>query len=146
MKELKMKKLRPDAVLPTRGSAGAAGLDLYACLEAPVTLQPGALERIPTGIAIALPGPDNVGLIFGRSGLGVKHGITLSNSVGVIDSDYRGELQVGLCNVGSEPYTIQPGERFAQLVVMPVFTPIPVEVQELDGTDRGEGGFGSTGR
>lgn len=146
MKELKMKKLRPDAVLPTRGSAGAAGLDLYACLEAPVTLQPGALERIPTGIAIALPGPDTVGLIFGRSGLGVKHGITLSNSVGVIDSDYRGELQVGLCNVGSEPYTIQPGERFAQLVVMPVFTPIPVEVQELDGTDRGEGGFGSTGR
>lgn len=146
MKELKMKKLRPDAVLPTRGSAGAAGLDLYACLEAPVTLQPGALERIPTGIAIALPGPDTVGLIFGRSGLGVKHGITLSNSVGVIDSDYRGELQVGLCNVGSEPCTIQPGERFAQLVVMPVFTPIPVEVQELDGTDRGEGGFGSTGR
>ncbi len=146
MKELKMKKLRPEAVLPTRGSAGAAGLDLYACLEAPVTLQPGALERIPTGIAIALPGPDTVGLIFGRSGLGVKHGITLSNSVGVIDSDYRGELQVGLCNVGSEPYTIQPGERFAQLVVMPVFTPIPVEVQELDGTDRGEGGFGSTGR
>ena len=146
MKELKMKKLRPEAVLPTRGSAGAAGLDLYACLEAPVTLQLGALERIPTGIAIALPGPDTVGLIFGRSGLGVKHGITLSNSVGVIDSDYRGELQVGLCNVGSEPYTIQPGERFAQLVVMPVFTPIPVEVQELDGTDRGEGGFGSTGR
>ena len=141
-----MKKLRPEAVLPTRGSAGAAGLDLYACLEAPVTLQPGALERIPTGIAIALPGPDTVGLIFGRSGLGVKHGMTLSNSVGVIDSDYRGELQVGLCNVGSEPYTIQPGERFAQLVVMPVFTPIPVEVQELDGTDRGEGGFGSTGR
>ena len=139
-------KIGKDIPYPFYATAGAAAMDLCACVDAPVEVAPRALVSIPTGIAIALPSAEYVALVFARSGLGIKHGIDLSNGVGVIDSDYRGELQVGLCNVGSEPYTIQPGERFAQLVVMPVFTPIPVEVQELDGTDRGEGGFGSTGK
>ena len=146
MQPLKIKKLHPDAVLPTRASDGAAGLDLYARLDAPVTLEPRGLYRIPTGVAIALPGPETVGLIFARSGLGVKHGISLSNAVGVIDSDYRGELIVGLCNLSGEPYTLNPGERFAQLVIAPVLLPELLETDDLGETARGTGGFGSTGR
>lgn len=146
MEPLKIKKLRPNAVLPSRGSDGAAGLDLYACMEGPVTLEPRGLYRIPTGVAIALPDRNTVGLIFARSGLGVKHGISLSNAVGVIDSDYRGELNVGLCNLGDEPYTLNPGERFAQLVIMPVLMPELLETDDLGETERGTGGFGSTGK
>lgn len=146
MEPLKIKKLRPNAVLPTRGSDGAAGLDLYACMDEPVTLEPRGLYRIPTGVAIALPDRNTVGLIFARSGLGVKHGISLSNAVGVIDSDYRGELNVGLCNLGDEPYTLNPGERFAQLVIMPVLMPELLETDDLGETERGTGGFGSTGK
>ncbi len=101
---------------------------------------------IPSGIAVSLPGSGYAAFVFARSGLGVKHGISLSNGVGVIDSDYRGEICVGLCNLGTQPYEIQPGERIAQLVVMPV-CPLPVqEAAELDQTQRGAGGFGSTGR
>ena len=100
---------------------------------------------MPTGVAVALP-PDTVGLVCGRSGLGVKHGVTLANSVGVIDCDYRGELNIGLINHGLEPYTIQPGERCAQLLVVPVLMPAPAPVERLDETARGTGGFGSTGR
>lgn len=145
-KKLKIKRVRENAVLPVRGSDGAAGLDLCACLDGPVALEPGGLYRIPTGIAIALPDENTVGLIFARSGLGVKHGISLSNAVGVIDSDYRGELVVGLCNNGPEAYTLSPGERFAQLVVAPVFPVGLEETDDLGETERGTGGFGSTGK
>lgn len=142
---LPVKKMRENAVLPTRATAGSAGLDLYACLDKPLTLAPGELHQVPAGVAVALP-EGTVGLLCGRSGLGVKHGITLSNSIGVIDSDYRGELAVGLCNVGNSPYTLIPGERFAQILVIPVLLPEPVETQALPQTQRDAGGFGSTGR
>lgn len=143
---LKIKKMRPGAEVPQRATEGAAGLDLRACIDAPVTLAPGGLAMIPSGIAVSLPGSGYAAFVFARSGLGVKHGISLSNGVGVIDSDYRGEICVGLCNLGTQPYEIQPGERIAQLVVMPV-CPLPVqEATELDQTQRGAGGFGSTGR
>ncbi len=115
METIQIKRLREDAVLPKRGSAGAAGMDLCACLEKPLTIEPGALCKIPTGIAIALPNENCAAFLFARSGLGVKHGICLSNGVGVVDSDYRGEIQVGLCNIGREAYTVQPGERIAQM-------------------------------
>ena len=101
---------------------------------------------IPTGLAMAIPTAEWVGLVYARSGLAVRHGITLSNSVGVIDSDYRGEIRVGLCNLGQEPYTIQPGERIAQLVISPVLLSPVEEANELDSTERGTGGFGSTGK
>lgn len=143
---LKIKKMRPGAEVPQRATEGAAGLDLRACIDAPVTLAPGGLAMFPSGIAVSLPGSGYAAFVFARSGLGVKHGISLSNGVGVIDSDYRGEICVGLCNLGTQPYEIQPGERIAQLVVMPV-CPLPVqEAAELDQTQRGAGGFGSTGR
>ena len=142
---LKIQKNNPKAILPKRATEGSAGMDLYACMEEEITLRPGELAVIPTGIAIGLPGPDYAALVFARSGLGVKHGISLSNGVGVIDSDYRGEIQVGLCNLGNQPYTIRPEERIAQLVVTPVCL-LPIEeVEVLDETGRGEGGFGSTG-
>ena len=142
---LRMKKLREGAVLPQRQTEGAAGYDLSACLEAPVTLQPGEGYPFPTGLAAEIP-QGYAGMVFCRSGLGVKHGISLPNCVGVIDSDYRGELVVPLRNFGDKPYTVQPGERIAQLVLLPVFL-LPVEeVEELSQTQRGEGGFSSTGR
>lgn len=121
-------------------------MDLCACIDAPVTIAPGSLAMIPTGIAIALPQAGCAAFLFARSGLGVKHGITLSNGVGVVDSDYRGEIKVGLCNVGSEPYTIEPGERIAQMVVMPVMLWATQEADSLPETQRGTGGFGSTGK
>ena len=142
---LKIQKKNPKAILPKRATEGSAGMDLYACMEEEITLRPGDLAVIPTGIAIGLPGPEYVALVFARSGLGVKHGISLSNGVGVIDSDYRGEIQVGLCNLGNQPYTIRPEERIAQLVVTPVCLLPLEEVEVLDETGRGEGGFGSTG-
>lgn len=142
---LKMKKLREGAVLPQRQTEGAAGYDLCACLDAPVTLQPGEGYPFPTGLAAEIP-QGYAGMVFCRSGLGVKHGISLPNCVGVIDSDYRGELVVPLRNFGDGTYTIQPGERIAQLVIMPVLLPEIVEVEELSQTQRGQGGFGSTGR
>ena len=142
---LRMKKLREGAVLPQRQTEGAAGYDLCACLEEPVTLQPGEGYPFPTGLAAEIP-QGYAGMVFCRSGLGVKHGISLPNCVGVIDSDYRGELVVPLRNFGDGTYTIQPGERIAQLVIMPVLLPEIVEVEELSQTQRGQGGFGSTGR
>jgi dUTP pyrophosphatase len=145
-KEIKIKRVRENAVLPTRASRGAAGFDLYACLSGPVAIKPHGLCKIPTGIAIALPDKNTVGLIFARSGLGVKHGIAPANAVGVIDSDYRGEIMVGLCNTGSEPYLLSPGERFAQLVVMPVYDAVLTETEDLGETERGAAGFGSTGK
>ena len=121
-------------------------MDLCACVDEAVTLAPGQRLGIPTGIAIALPSPDYVALVFVRSGMGFRHGIALSNGVGVIDSDYRGEISVGLVNLSQDSYTIQPGDRIAQLLVTPVVRPVLVQAEELDETDRGAGGFGSTGR
>ena len=136
---------RKGVSLPKRATEGSAGFDLQAAIDEPITILPGNIISIPTGIAVSLP-KNSVGLLFGRSGLGVKHGITLSNSVGVIDSDYTGEIFVGLCNVSSEPYTLMPLDRIAQLTVMSILPANPVEVDTLEETARGSGGFGSTGR
>ena len=148
--ELKIKALSPkigrEIPRPARATEGSAGLDLAACIDEPVTIAPRALVRIPTGIAIALPSPDYVALVFARSGLGIKHGVSLSNGVGVIDSDYRGEIAVGLTNLSNTPYTVQPGDRIAQLAVVPVARPELVWTEDLEDTGRGAGGFGSTGR
>ena len=146
MDTLKIKKLRENAKIPFRATPGSAGMDLYACIDEPVTLGPGEKAVIPTGIAIALPGPELGAFIFARSGLAIKHGIGLLNSVGVIDSDYRGEICIGVINQLQEAYTITPDERIAQMVIMPVSLISPVEVDELDETERGAGGFGSTGK
>ncbi len=144
--ELLLKKLSENAVLPQYATEGAAGMDLRACLDAPMTIAPGQRVKIPTGFAIALPGPEWVALIFARSGLALKHGLTLPNCVGVVDSDYRGEIIVALTNLGTEPYAVQPGERVAQMVITPVVRPTLVETDALPDTQRGTGGFGSTGR
>ncbi len=133
------------ATPPKRATESSAGLDLCAALESPVALAAGERALLPTGIAIALK-EGTVGLVFARSGLAVKKGIALSNGVGVIDADYRGEVRVGLVNMSQEMYVIEPGERIAQLVVMPVLMDEPILVESLDETKRGEGGFGSTGR
>lgn len=137
--------LSPLAKPPVRATEGSAGFDLTAAIPTPSAIPSGARALIPTGLAVALE-PLTMGLVFARSGLATKHGIALSNGVGVIDSDYRGEVRVGLVNLSEEAYVIEPGERIAQLVVVPICTPIPVEVNELPETGRGEGGFGSTGR
>ena len=148
--KLKVKAVSPkigrELPWPQRATAGSAGMDLSACIEEDIIIAPRQLVKIPTGIAIALPGPEYVALVYARSGLGIKHGITLSNGVGVIDSDYRGEIQVGLTNLSDVPYTVQPGDRIAQLVVTPVVLPEVELAVELDDTSRGAGGFGSTGQ
>lgn len=142
----KVRRLRESAKLPFRATNGSAGMDLYACIDSPVTLGAGEKAVIPTGIAIELPSAELAAFVFARSGLAIKHGIGLLNGVGVIDSDYRGEICVGVINQLAEPYTIAPDERIAQLVIMPVPLINPVEAQSLDDTARGEGGFGSTGK
>ena len=146
MDKLKVKKLRENARIPFRATQGSAGMDLYACIDEPVTLDGGEKAVIPTGIAIELPSPELGAFVFARSGLAIKHGIGLLNSVGVIDSDYRGEICVGVINQLKEAYTINPGERIAQLVIMPVSLIDIEEADELGDTDRGAGGFGSTGK
>lgn len=143
--EIKIKKLKPNAKIPKRATQGSAGMDLYACIDESITLAPGQLAVVPTGIAIELPDNSCAAFLYARSGLGVKHGICLSNGVGVIDSDYRGEICAGLCNVSDKSYTIEPDERVCQMVIAPVLTPDIVEADELDDTQRGSGGFGSTG-
>ncbi len=147
--ELKLKPLSPkvgtEIPLPGYATAGSAGMDLRACIDAPVTIDPGQRVKIPTGFAIALPSPDWAAYIFARSGLAIKSGVTIPNCVGVIDSDYRGEVIVALVNQSDVPYTVQPGDRVAQLVVMPVVQARLRVVDELDETGRGAGGFGSTG-
>ncbi len=143
---MKIKKVRENAKVPQRATGGSAGLDLCACIDAPLTLGGGETALIPTGVAIALPSAEYGAFVFPRSGIAIKHGIGLLNSVGVIDSDYRGEIMVGVINQVKESYTIEPGERIAQMVIMPVSTMPVVEVSELDETSRGAGGFGSTGR
>ncbi len=145
MSGIHVKKLSPNAILPTYGSAEAAGADLYACLEQPVTVAPGETAWIPTGIAMEVP-KGCAGLIYARSSLGVKRGLAPANKVGVIDSDYRGEIRVVLFNHGKDPQTVAHGERVAQMVITPVLTPEYILVDELDDTARGTGGFGSTGK
>ena len=141
-----IQKLDPRAQAPERATAGSAGADLHALLDEALTIPPGGRAAVPTGIAIGLPSPETVGLVFARSGLAVKHGLARSNGVGVIDSDYTGEIRVGLVNLSDEAYTIQPGERIAQLVIMPVCLPHMELADSLKETERGGGGFGSTGR
>lgn len=145
-KVLKIMKVRDAGTVPKRSTSGSAGLDLCACIDSPVTIHPGEILKMPTGIAVAPPDENYVSLIFARSGLSTKHGIGLANSVGVVDSDYRGEIIVALINQSQTDYEIAPNERIAQLAVMPVCC-LPVsEVEELDSTLRGDGGFGSTGK
>lgn len=143
--ELKIKKVRENAKIPTRATVGSAGMDLYACIDEPITLKKGDKAVIPTGIAIGLDDPHYAAFIHSRSGLAIKHGIGLLNSVGVIDSDYRGEICVGVIKQTEGEYTIEPYERIAQMVIKRVELPEIVEVSALDQTDRGAGGFGSTG-
>jgi dUTP diphosphatase len=139
-------RIGTDWPLPARATDGSAGIDLRACLDDPLDLAPGDCELIPTGIAIHLDDPGLAAMILPRSGLGHKHGIVLGNLVGLIDSDYQGELKVSCWNRGNERFRVEPGERIAQLVVVPV---IPFEldvVEEFEASGRGAGGFGHTGR
>ena len=139
-----VKILRPNAKLPTYGSEFAAGADLYACLDAPVTIQPHETYLVPTGLSLELP-VGWAGMIHARSGMAAKRDLAPANKVGVIDCDYRGEVMVSLHNHGTKPQTVEPGERIAQLLIMPYLTAQFFEVEELSNTVRGEGGFGSTG-
>ena len=145
MDAINVKRLRSGAKLPAYGSEEAAGADLYACLEEDAVIAPGETKAIPTGIALEVP-RNCAGLVYARSGLACKQGLAPANKVGVIDSDYRGEVLVMLHNHGSEARTVRHGDRVAQLVITPVFTPGFVEADELSDTSRGCGGFGSTGR
>jgi len=145
MSTVSVKKVRPHAILPSYGSQEAAGADLYACLDAAVAVGVGETVFIPTGIALEIP-KGCAGLIYARSSLGTKKGLAPANKVGVIDSDYRGEVMVALHNHGKTAQAVAPGDRIAQLLITPVLTPAYTEVAELTTTDRGAGGFGSTGK
>lgn len=131
--------------LPSYSTAGSAGLDLRACLSEPLQLEPGQCELIPTGIAIHIADPSLAATLLPRSGLGHKHGIVLGNLVGLIDSDYQGELKISCWNRGNDHFTIQPGDRIAQMVIVPVVQVEFCQVDEFSATERGVGGFGSTG-
>jgi len=148
MKRLDVRILDPriGAMLPHYATAGAAGLDLRACIDAPLTLAPGDSQLVPTGIAIHLGDPGYAALVLPRSGLGAKHGIVLGNLVGLIDSDYQGPVMVSVWNRGQGAFTIQPLDRIAQLVVVPVQQVEFNVVEEFENSGRGAGGFGSTGR
>ena len=145
MSTIAVKKLNEKAMLPTYGSPEAAGADLYACLEESVTIGAGETAFIPTGLAMEVP-KGCAGLIYARSSLVTKRGLAPANKVGVIDSDYRGQVMVALHNHGKVSQTIAHGERIAQLLITPVLTPSYEEAQELTDTARGQGGFGSTGK
>jgi dUTP pyrophosphatase len=132
--------------MPAYATAGSAGLDLRACLDAPLVLQPGAAELVPTGLAIHIDDPGYAAMLLPRSGLGHKHGIVLGNLVGLIDSDYQGPLMVSCWNRGLSAFTIEPLERIAQLVIVPVAQAEFRVVENFDASERGSGGFGSTGR
>lgn len=142
---MKVKKLRSNAILPTRGSQQAAGYDLHACLENDLEIAPGTMEKVPIGIAVAIP-DGYFGGIFARSGLSTKQGLRPANCVGVIDSDYRGECIVPLYNDSAEPRMISHGDRVAQLVILPYLAVEFDEADSLDETERGTSGFGSTGQ
>ena len=144
MKTVPIKKLKENAIIPTYGTPYAAGADLYACLDAPVTVQPGQTVMIPLGFAMELP-EGYAGFVFARSGLAAKRDLAPANKVGVIDSDYRGECMVPIHNHGKNPQTIEPGERIAQMAVMPFLAVEFLQTETLSDTARGTGGFGSTG-
>jgi dUTP diphosphatase len=135
-----------DFPLPEYATSGSAGLDLRACLDAPLELAPGQAQLIPTGLAIHLADPGLAAVVLPRSGLGHRHGIVLGNLVGLIDSDYQGELMVSCWNRSQEPFTLKPGERIAQLVVVPVVQVDLEVVKDFEATARGSGGFGHSGR
>ena len=143
--DVKVKKLRENAIIPTYASEFAAGADLYAAIDEPVTIAPGETKFIPTGLAFEIP-VGYAGFVYARSGLASKRGLAPANKVGVIDSDYRGETMTALHNHGTEPQTVEPGERIAQMVIAPYITANFILSDELEDTVRGEGGFGSTGR
>ena len=142
---MRIKKLRENAMIPTYGSPEAAGADLYACLEEAVTIEPGKTVFIPTGLAMEVP-KGYAGLIYARSSMGTKRGLAPANKVGVVDSDYRGEVMVALHNHGSHAQTVESGERIAQLLITPVLAPAFEQCEDLTDTVRGQGGFGSTGK
>lgn len=143
--DINIKKLNENATIPSYGSEFAAGADLYACMDEPVTIAAGETQFIHTGLAIEIPA-GYAGLVYARSGLACKKGLAPANKVGVIDADYRGEIMVALYNHSSQAVEIEPGERVAQLVITPYLTAVFEETEELSDTVRGEGGFGSTGR
>ena len=145
MTSIRVKILKEGAKLPTYGSLEAAGADLYACVDAPVTVAPGETAFIPTGIALEVP-KGCAGLIYARSGLACKRGLAPANKVGVVDSDYRGEILVALHNHGSQSQSVENGERVAQFLITPVLTPAYEVAEELSDTARNAGGFGSTGK
>lgn len=142
---LRMKKLNENAEIPKRATNGSAGYDLCACIEEDVVIKKGQIVKIPTGISAEINTNEAALMIYARSGLASKNGVTLVNCVGVVDSDYRGEIVVPLINLGNDDYIIEKGARIAQLVVTPIILPEIEEVSELGDTDRGSGGFGSTG-
>lgn len=144
--KINVKKINPNAKLPFRATAGSAGADLYACIEQDVVLEPMQRVMIATGIAIEIPDSGYGGFVFPRSSVSSKFGVTLSNCVGVIDSDYRGEVKIPIVNLGTESYTIRSGDRIAQLIIMPAEQAEYAENAFLSESERGEGGFGSTGR
>lgn len=143
--KLKIKKLNSNAILPKRATENSAGADLYACIENPVIIKKGETVKIPTGISVEPENKDTVLMIFARSGLSSKYGITLANCTGIIDSDYRGEIIIPLINLGKSDFTVEKNMRIAQLVVMPVIFPEILETENLSDTERGINGFGSTG-
>lgn len=145
MDAIRVKILREGAVLPTYGSAGAAGADLYACLTEPVIIEPGQTAFIPTGLAMEIPS-GCAGLIYARSGMACKQGLAPANKVGVIDCDYRGEIVVALHNHSAQGRTVEPGQRIAQMLITPVLQPAYEATQALSDTCRDAGGFGSTGK
>jgi dUTP pyrophosphatase len=143
---INIKRLHSKALNPSYGTPGSAGLDLGACIDSPLTLEPGQTELVPTGLAIYIDDPGYAAMILPRSGLGHKHGIVLGNLVGLIDSDYQGELMISCWNRSDQAFTITPGDRIAQLVIVPVMQATFQWVEEFDSSDRGKAGFGSTGR
>lgn len=143
--DIRIKKLRENAVIPTYGTEFAAGADLYAAIDEKIEIAPGETKVIHIGIAVEIP-TGYVGLVYARSGMATKRGLAPANKVGVIDSDYRGEIMTALHNHGTETQTVEPGDRIAQMVIAPFITANYVLSEELDDTVRGEGGFGSTGK
>lgn len=150
MKQIEVKILNPrggtDFPLPSYATPGSAGMDLRACLDQPLTVNPGETHLLPTGIAIHIADPSMAATILPRSGLGHKHGIVLGNLVGLIDSDYQGELMISCWNRGHDSFTIQPGDRIAQLMIVPVIQAQLTIVETFDSSERGEGGFGHSGK
>ena len=145
--KLLIKKLKENATLPKRATEQSAGYDLSACLDKPLTVKSGETVKIPTGLSAEVQGEDKcVLLIFARSSLATKYGLAPANCVGVVDTDYRGEILVAMHNHSDKDYTVMPGERVAQLIITPIFTPEVLQVEELSDTERGAGGFGSTNK